>query len=235
MRTAIEERMSRRKFSKEPLSKQEVEKIKAAINSLNEASGLGIMLVEDGSSAFQKLRKTYGLFSNVRSVILMKGKKELNHLKEMVGYYGEDLILTITDMGLGTCWVGGTFDKDEFTIEHNEELICVIVVGKVEAPNMGEKLLHSAIHRKVKSLEQRITSDQALPQWAFDGMQAVLLAPTAKNTQKPMFKYENGVLSAHIADDYALDLIDLGIAKKHFDIEAHGTFEFGNGGIFHLK
>jgi len=31
-----------------------------------------------------------------------------------------------------------------------------------------------------------------------------------------------------------MDLIDLGIAKKHFEIEAKGKFEFGNGGIFHL-
>jgi hypothetical protein len=28
-----------------------------------------------------------------------------------------------------------------------------------------------------------------------------------------------------------MDMIDLGIAKKHFEIEARGKFEFGNGGV----
>lgn len=84
-------------------------------------------------------------------------------------------------------------------------------------------------------MEERIISTEPLPQWLQNGMKAVLLAPSAKNTQKVMFKYENNILSAQIADDYSMDLIDLGIAKKHFEIGAKGKFEFGNGGIFHLK
>ena len=78
-------------------------------------------------------------------------------------------------------------------------------------------------------------SDQPLPQWVQEGMKAVLLAPSAKNTQKVTFKYENNILSAQIADDYSMDLIDLGIAKKHFEIEVDGKFEIGNGGIFYPK
>lgn len=85
----------------------------------------------DGSQAFQKLSKSYGLFTNVRSLIVMKGKKELQDLKEKLGYYGEDLVLAITDLGLGTCWVGGTFDKDELMADDSEELVCVVLVGRV--------------------------------------------------------------------------------------------------------
>ncbi|ABX41735.1 nitroreductase family protein [Lachnoclostridium phytofermentans] len=235
MRSAIEDRVSRRKFEKEPITEQEKEKIVSLINQLNEVSGLTMAFLEDGSSAFQKLRKSYGLFTNVRSLILMKGKKEDKNLKEKIGYYGEDLILDITDLGLGTCWVGGTFDRDELTIDSGEELICVIVVGKVAAPSLREKMMRSAMHRKVKSIEERIISDQPLPQWVQNGMKAVLFAPSAKNTQKVMFKYQSNILSAQIADDYSMDLIDLGIAKKHFEQESEGKFEFGNGGIFHLK
>ena len=138
-------------------------------------------------------------------------------------------------MGLGTCWVGGTFDKDEITIDSGEELVCVIVVGKVAAPSRTEKMVRSAIHRKVKGIEERIISDQPLPQWVQNGMKSVQFAPSAVNSQKAMFKYENNTLSAQIANDHSMDMIDLGIAKKHFEIEAGGTFEFGNEGIFHLK
>lgn len=236
MRSTIENRISRRKFEKEPITGWEKENIISLINQLNEESGLTMEFIEDGSDAFQKLRKSYGLFTNVRSLILMKGKKDDKDLKEKIGYYGEDLVLDITDLGLGTCWVGGTFDKDEFTIASSEELTCVVVVGKVAAPSLKEKMVRSATHRKVKSMEERIMSDQPLPQWIQNGMKAVLFAPSAKNTQKVMFRYENSTLSAQIADDYSMDLIDLGIAKKHFEIGgARGNFEFGNGAIFHLK
>lgn len=235
MRNAIENRVSRRKFEKEPIADREKENIISLINRINEVSGLTMAFLEDGSGAFQKLRKSYGLFTNVRSLILMKGKKEDKHLKEKIGYYGEDLILAITDLGLGTCWVGGTFDKDEITVNENEELACIAVVGKVAAPSLKEKIVQLASHRKVKNMEERIVSDQPLPQWVQNGMKAVLLAPNARNTQKATFKYENNILSAQITDDYSMDLIDLGIAKKHFEIEAGGKFELGNGGIFHLK
>ncbi len=235
MRSTLEKRISRRKFDKEPITDQEQEKIIALINEFNAASGLAMTFLADGSHAFQKLSKSYGLFTNVRSVILMKGKKELKDLKEKLGYYGEDLVLAITDLGLGTCWVGGTFDKDELMVDDSEELVCVVLVGKVAAPSLKEKMMRSATHRKVKAMAERIISDQPLPQWVQKGMKAVLLAPSAKNSQKAMFKYENNILSAGIADDYAMDLVDLGIAKKHFEIGAGGKFEFGNGGVFHLS
>ena len=235
MLSAIENRVSRRKFEKEPITGLEKENIISLINQLNEASDLTMEFVEDGSGAFGKLRKSYGLFTNVRSLILMKGKKDDKDLKEKIGYYGEELVLSITDLGLGTCWVGGTFDKDELTIDSGEELVCVVVAGKVADPSLKEKIVRSATHRKVKSIEERIISDRPLPQWMQNGMKAVLLAPSAKNTQKVIFKHENNILSAQIADDYSMDLIDLGIAKKHFEIAAGGRFELGNGGIFHLK
>ena len=235
MRSAIENRVSRRKFEKEPITGLEKENIISLINQLNEASDLTMEFVEDGSGAFGKLRKSYGLFTNVRSLILMKGRKDDKDLKEKIGYYGEELVLAITDLGLGTCWVGGTFDKDELTIDSGEELVCVVVAGKVADLSLKEKIVRSATHRKVKSVEERIISNRPLPQWVQNGMKAVLLAPSAKNTQKVIFKYENNILSAQIADDYSMDLIDLGIAKKHFEIAAGGTFELGNGGIFHLK
>lgn len=235
MRSALENRISRRKFAKEPITEQEKEKIIGLIDELNAASGLAMAFLADGSHAFQKLSKSYGLFTNVRSLIVMKGKKELTDLKEKLGYYGEDLVLAITDLGLGTCWVGGTFDKDELIADDGEELVCVVLVGRVAPPSLTEKMVRSATHRKVKAMAERIISDQPLPQWVENGMKAVLLAPSAKNSQKAMFKYENNRLSAQIADDYAMDLVDLGIAKKHFEIGAGGKFEFGNGGVFHLS
>ena len=103
MLSAIENRASRRKFENEPITDWEKENIISIINHLNEVSGLTMEFMEDGSVAFGKLSKSYGLFTSVRSLVLMKGNKDDKDLDEKIGYYGEELVLHITNLGLGTC------------------------------------------------------------------------------------------------------------------------------------
>ena len=239
MREAIERRISRRTFEKEPIGIEMCKQIEAWIDRINEQSGLTIQFIEDGGAAFQSFRKSYGMFKNVRSVILMKGKnddadlKDDTDLKEKIGYYGEELVLGITDLGLGTCWVAGSYDKNVFAIDNDrEELVCVIPVGVIEATTFKEKAMRTVIRRKVKSIKERVTSDGDLPQWAIDGMEAVLRAPSAANSQKARFIFKDHQMYAEIANNAKCDMVDLGIAKKHFEIEAGGTFELGNGSRF---
>lgn len=233
MKEAINKRISRRTFEKKAIPNEMVKQIEIWIRNINDKSGLTIKFIEDGSAAFQSFKKTYGMFKNVRSVILLKGMKDDIHLKEKIGYYGEELILHMTNLDLGTCWVGGTFDENVFKIEtEHEELICVIPVGIISATTLKEKMIRSAVHRKTKSMNERITSDSDLPQWFISGMEAVMKAPSALNSQKTKFIFKDHQVYAEIINDYKLDMVDLGIAKKHFEIGAGGTFEFGNGGRF---
>ena len=232
MRNAIENRISRRTFKTENISEKQVEKIKALIAAVNEKSGLNVEFIEDGSAAFASARKTYGMFKNVRSMVVMKGNPAMVDFKEKIGYYGEDLILDLVDMELGTCWVGGTFDKSVLSVPEGEEIICVILVGLIDKPNLKDRIMIRNAHNKRKPLEERITSDTELPQWVKNGMAAIIPAPSAINKQKPHFDYKDGILTASVPDDYIADLIDLGIAKRHFEIGAGGHFEFGNGGRY---
>ncbi|WP_455716368.1 nitroreductase family protein [Anaerosporobacter sp.] len=235
MREAIEKRIARRSFEKKPLTLEEQNKIREMISVANMLSGLSMEFVEDGSKAFESLKKSYGLFTNVRSLILMKGKKEDENLHEKIGYYGEDIVLNVTDMELGTCWVGGTFDKESFSVLNEEEIVCVILVGKVEKQTMKEKMIRAASSKKRKSIEQRLESSVQIPNWIANGMEAVRLAPSAKNSQKVMFHYDGQILTIDVVDDYVMDLIDLGIAKKHFEIETVGKFDLGNGAAFQVR
>jgi hypothetical protein len=205
------------------------------VTKANEASGLSIAFVEDGSKAFARFRHTYGLFGNVRSLLLMKGPKDLANLKEKIGYYGEDILLDCVDRGLGTCWVGGTFDKDAFAIPETETLIAVILVGIIDKPKFKDKVLIKVNHMRRKPLSDRIVFDKMLPTWVKEGMEAVVLAPSALNKQKPHLSYRNDVLRIEVPDDNATDLIDLGIAKRHFEIGAgNGHFDIGNNAVYHL-
>lgn len=232
MRSAIEKRISRRSFEKIPLLPEVQDEIIRLVQDVNVRSGLSAQFLEDGSAAFASIRKSYGMFRNVRALLLMKGNKSDVHLREKVGYYGEELVLDLTDMELGTCWVGGTFDRKKFAVPDTEELICVILVGRVPAETVKEKLIRSALSKNRKPMSERLAATAEIPEWMKAGMAAVFLAPSARNTQKPTFRFDGNTLRADVAGDYPMDLIDLGIAKKHFEVEAGGKFELGNGAIF---
>lgn len=232
MHEAILKRTSRRCFLDAPISPEQVGAIRAAIETLNRESGLTVEYLPDAATAFASRRKTYGMFSGVRAVVVLKGPTDAPDLAERIGYYGERLVLDITDLGLGTCWVAGTFDRKQFAIAPTETLLCVIPVGAVAARSAKEELIHNVISRRRKPARSRMTGYDAAPEWARQAMEAVRLAPSAANSQKPQFRYAGGVVTAAVPDQRPVDLVDLGIAKLHFALEAGGSFELGQNGRF---
>lgn len=85
MRKAIEERISRRTFTGEAFTPEEIAYIEDLVKKLNEDSGLEAEFVEDARSAFSDVKFTYGFFKNVRSVIILKGRTESENFREKVG------------------------------------------------------------------------------------------------------------------------------------------------------
>lgn len=235
---AIDIRKSRRVYTESPVSPRQIAFLKSRIDEYNQKSGLSILFLENGSFAFSGLRKSYGMFNGVRSLFVMKGPKEDPHLKEKIGYFGELLILEATVLGLGTCWVGGTFDASGIRRQETEELVCVITVGNVPAAQTRkERLIYRAVHRKTKAVREMCQIQgkpgDSLPDWLKIAMKAVRKAPSTKNSQKVMILEKNGILQAYVPDTYKFDRVDLGIAKLHFELAAGGHFELGNGGIYH--
>lgn len=234
---AIEIRKSRRAYDASPISPKHMALLKSRIDEYNQKSGLSIRFLENGSFAFSGIRKSYGMFSGVRSLFIMKGPKEDPNLKEKIGYFGQLLILESTVLGLGTCWVGGTFDRSGIRTGDDEELVCVITVGKVPASeSVKERLIYRAVHRKTKSIGEMCQiqgqSEETFPDWLKIAMKAVRKAPSTRNTQKVMFLGKDGILQAYVPDTYPFDRVDLGIAKLHFELAAGGRFELGNGGVY---
>lgn len=233
MRQAIINRKSRRCYLGEPLAEDDRLRIEKLIAEANRESGLNFSYIEDASLAFANADKTYGLFSGVVSIIALKGPKADENLLEKAGYYGEKIVLHATDMGLGSCWVGGSFDRDKVEIGHDEKLPAVITIGYVEEElTVHERDMKKRVGLDHKTGPEMLVADLAwedLPDWLREGMTAVSLAPSARNTQKAEFSYEDGRLTASIANDYRMDMVDLGIAKLHFEIGGGGSFDWGNG------
>jgi len=231
----IDRRVSRRAYLDTVIDGDTRRVLQAQVDEINHQSGLAIRLVDDGARAFNGLRKSYGLFSGVRSFFALTGKTEDPHLDEKVGYYGERLILLATAHDLGTCWVGGTFDRRslDFDLGKGERLVCVITVGVTpEQRTWRENLIRGTMHRKTKSIEELSSWDTRPPEWFMEGMRAVQKAPSAMNRQPARFHFCNNRVTAQVPDSAGFNLVDLGIAKLHFEVGAGGRFAFGNGAEF---
>ena len=64
---AIEIRRSRRKYVPEPLGDDTVAALRQVIDSIVDATGLRLELVLDNGAAFASFRKSYGMFTRVRT------------------------------------------------------------------------------------------------------------------------------------------------------------------------
>ena len=229
---AVERRISRRSYLETPLEPFTSGALLTLVGEYNRRAGLRVELVREGAEAFRGFRRSYGMFSGVNSYFAMAGRRADLCLREKVGYWGEKLVLEATRLGLGTCWVGGTFDRAACPCRllPDEELVCVITVGHVSAELGGKERF---VHRSTKPLEALYDAGgETPPDWFAAGMRAVRRAPSALNRQPVRFVWRDGAVSASVPD-YASQAVDLGIAKLHFEIGAGGgSWKPGSGGAY---
>lgn len=232
---AIERRCSRRTYIDRPIDDEKVRKLEALIKEGNNEGHLHLQLVLNDGKAFQGIRKSYGLLKGVQNYIALVGKEDKS-LREKVGYYGERIVLEATRLGLGTCWIGGSFDKKSCncSVEEGEVLIAVIAIGNIPVEHtLKEKIILKAVHGKSKEVTEMYEADEEVPNWFKDGMKAVQKAPSAMNKQPAKFYYKNLIVIAKVHGGKDYQEIDLGIAKLHFEIGAQGgKWQWGNGGAF---
>ena len=236
---AMKKRCSRRKYKDVPIDLKYVKQLEDNIALYNKESGLNMkLIIGNGGKLFDGFRKSYGLFVGVQNYIAMIGSKTLLNRMEKVGRFGEKIILEATAMGLSTCWVGTSYDKNaaKELCEGNEVLDCVIAVGySDEKHSLKERMMEYGMHRQNKSKEALIEAEEPMPEWFNHGMNAVYLAPTARNLRPFIFKYTDGQVTASITVPTETAMIDLGIAKLHFELGARvGSWDYGNGSHYYF-
>ena len=233
---AIMVRVSNRKYLDRALTEDEISQLHKIIAAANQDSGLQMQLVIDCPQAFSSLRASYGMFSGVRNMIALIGSEDLPYFREKCGYFGQKVLLGVTMLGLGSCWVCGTYDRSKLPcqLKPGEKLCGIIVVGPVAAqPGTREKLIRGALHRSHKSIAELSRGMGGAPDWFQSGMGAVQRAPSAMNRQAYRFSYVNGSVAVQQTEHTEYSDIDLGIAKLQFEIGAHGgTWTWGDFGTF---
>ena len=183
---------------------------------------------------------TYGVIKGASSYVVAVVEKS-DHDLENYGYSLEKVILYATSLGLGTCWLGGTFKKSEFSkaIEQkdHEILPCISPIGY---SNSNKSLVDSAM-RFVAGSKNRKKWDELFFSYDFKHhlsesaagkylapLEMLRLAPSASNKQpwrivkdsdKSHFflQHTKGYAKAMT---YDLQRVDMGIAMCHFEMVA---------------
>ncbi len=208
---AMEQRHSVRQYTDRALSEDTISAFQEEIDACNRESGLHIQLVVNEPKAFEGFMAHYGKFRGVKNYIAMVGEKN-SLLDETCGYYGERLVLFAQQMGLNTCWVALTYSKVKtaFEVRENEKLCLIIALGYGQ--NQG-------VPHKSKDISKVVQTKEKMPDWFQKGVKAALLAPTAMNQQKFLFKRDGERVSVKAGRGFYAK-VDLGIVKYHFEIGA---------------
>ncbi|MDR2372998.1 MAG: nitroreductase [Bifidobacteriaceae bacterium] len=208
---AIRARHAVRRHTDQPIDAATAQALREAIDQANAAGGLALQLVLDEPKAFAGLR-AMGQFRGVRNYLAMVGPAG-EAGAEACGRHGERVVLRAVQLGLGTCWVGLTYNKRAMPIliGPGQVLHAAVALGHAEGP------AHS---HKVKPIEALTSATPPFPDWFRRGLEAAQLGPSAMNQQRFRFDLdpETNSVSGRVGGPYGH--IDLGIAKCHFEIGA---------------
>lgn len=208
---AVKTRHSVRQYQNKSLESAVISQLQTEIDACNRESGLHIQLVTNEPKAFDGFMAHYGKFSGVTDYIVLIGKKNAE-LDENCGYYGEHLVLKAQQLGLNTCWVALTYSKIKtaFLMDKGEKLCAVIALGYGQT---------QGVPHPSKTIREVTKSNEELPEWFKNGIEAALLAPTAMNQQKFLFSLNGNKVTAKAGRGFYAK-VDLGIVKYHFEVGA---------------
>ena len=235
---AVNNRYSMRTFKTTVVDAKTRIKILDYAKSISNPFGPSIRLkfIEKRTSANGEKLGTYGIIKNA-NLFLGVAVKNVKGAQEALGYEFEQLVLYMTSLGLGTCWIGGTFDKGAFAEAMQPEadeiftIICPVGYGT------GRKRFFEKVMRANMKADSRLSWDKLFfknnfttPLQASDcpdyeeALELVRQAPSAVNKQpwrvvfdgKAFHFFENHSMAA--AENFDIQRVDMGIAFNHFEL-----------------
>lgn len=210
IKEAMKERHMVRKYIDKPIPSDLVEKLNARIAENNQTYSLSLSLVTGNADGLGALAKMLG--KGVKNYIVLAGPDSAD-LDEKLGYCGADMILYAQTLGLNTWWVGGMYNAKGAQKNMNSG---AVHINGVLAIGYGQT---QGVPHKSKTTAEISSYKGTAPQWFVDGVNALLLAPTALNKQAFTVRGDGNKVyltcdSGHFAG------IDLGIGKYHFEVGA---------------
>lgn len=248
----IKERYSCRTYKDKPIEADTKRKLEEALLSQNQSpfkSGPRFILATATDEDRNSLKDlgTYGFIKDAAGFII-GAVKESDKSLEDYGYILEKLILYATDLGLGTCWLGGSFKKSNFSKKISssggEIVPAVVAVGyRGDKARFRDEMIRRGAGSKKRMPWQDIffSDDFKTPLGEDDAgdyaacLEMLRLAPSASNRQPWRIIKERSNNRFHFylqrTKGYYqrnkmlfkmadLQRIDMGIAMCHFELSA---------------
>jgi nitroreductase len=165
---AIQKRRSIRAYESTPVPREKLEKILEAARLAPSASNIQpwhFIVVTDSEKRKTLSRGRYAKFLKKSPVVIVGcGDQKASPKWYMVdvAIAMQNMVLTATSEGLGTCWVG-SFDEDEvkrlLKIPENFRVVALLAVGySLEKGDISRKILHFI--RRRKRLERIVSFEE---------------------------------------------------------------------------
>jgi len=238
----VKTRYSTRTYTDQLISLENKEKINTYISTLSNPFSVKVSfkLLESNTSTNSEKLGTYGVIKGANNYIGATVEKSELAL-EALGYEFEKLILYLTSLGLGTCWLGGTFNrnsfKNAFEIKENDIFPAISPFGY---PSSKKRIADSLVRMVAKSDHRKPWSDLFYNKnftkllsladagaYAFP-LEMIRLAPSASNKQPwrivqdgtTYHFYELQAKGYSTSFGYDIQKVDIGIAACHFHLAA---------------
>lgn len=237
VKKAVQDRVSIRSYEERSLTKEDKSKLMDFNASLTNPFGVDVKVqyISKNKGAEDVQLGTYGTIRGAKDFLAITVKDQ-PYAMEAVGYQFENLVLYATDMGLGTVWLAGTFNRKDFknVIEISDEDLfpCICPVGYPgQKRSFIEKITRVSLGSKKRKewdklfflddFSKSLTKEDAGRYT--DALDMLRLAPSATNAQpwavvkegdKFHFfcNYKNSINN----DVKKIKHLDLGIALSHF-------------------
>ena len=242
----IKKRVSCRTYKKDPINEEGRQKLRDFLRSNVQGPFGNSVRFEliDLAGKEQDEIKTLGTYGFIRgaSTFIVGAVGNGDRAMEDYGYCMERNILAARHLGLGTCWLGGTFNRSASALKiHKRDDEIVPAITPVGYPSDRKSIMDNAVRFFAKSnnrkaweelffcedtkspLTKNIAGDYALP------LECVRIGPSASNRQpwRVVKKKDADVFHFYVkrtpgyAERYlgvSLQDIDMGIAMCHFEV-----------------
>jgi hypothetical protein len=240
---ALLKRRSRRLYDSRPLSHDAFQQLNAVCSGFCPFDSARALLTEHTEKVFKGIIGAYGKIRGAPLFIAFVGDTRDPHIHEKIGYTGEGIVLEATAFGLGTCWVGKSFDQtiasSFISIGEYERVYAVTPVGYAQKESSFEERLLTGFGQthKRKPLHELVSGMQEAewPGWVRMSLLSARIAPSAVNRQPWRFLVEPDSITISVDDlhdSYGISKrMDCGIAMLHIQIAADvsgfaGAWEF---------
>lgn len=240
----LKTRHSVRAFTEEEIPAATLNKLRAEVTMTNtHEQGMRFQLITDDPDPLSGFSGSYGVFTNPRNYLAAVVDTATPDAYERAGYFAERFAIKAVSLGLGTCFVGGTYDSKKVKAQKRagERILFIVLIGyPAEKTKFMARLTAGFIHLRKKGPEDFFEPKGELPEAEDrhpelkDGLEAVACAPSALNRRPARITVKDGELCAGVKEGNEGYLIDLGIVKFNFNYATATECEWGNWGRLNI-